>query len=656
MSLMALHEDSPLSDYVYFPIVDINAETLQSLGASFTWSPVGDNDDRIFRFNFSNDNLYTAIGANMPRQRSSAGCIMKNRNVWENVQGVYERSDTIMTDIEVGTKPDDFDSNIHYMTLTTQTIDNQSYNIYNIKNRGSWSSTAHYYLDESTPENRHARLFYSDGGLSFGVFNAVQYSTSISARYRKFTGFSIAFPASSIATNVVYPLYWGYNGSTFNPNSSGGTGEINGTLWCPYNYVDGSQYVDEVPNYITFFAHIKLNNIDYYGAAVATMSADASDAYPRQITCCMWSSEYWGTSVVPGGDIPTGEWGPTSGQAGGSDGTWDYSSEEIPEQTTSYLPSAIGTGSVVKCYKLNSTNVQNLSERLYNANDSLWQSWTNKLYNPMAAVVSLHYLPAVFSWPIGDSGTVSLAGITLDVTGDYPAVSGYIQTDQWRESPTYTLDVERLADSFLDYSPYTQMALHLPFCGVVPIDPSTVTGGSIAVKYRCDAITGNVAARITCTDQFGSSTVLYGTGNCSYPLPLVGKTGGAMGLSAIPGLATGLAGIATGNILMAASGGYQAITSTIQDASTQTSVQSIPTTMSPMLDLCLWLEIKRAIPSTPEDKQEIQGIPANITVVLQELSGTGFTQISDVHVENIKDATQGEKEEIERLLKEGVIL
>lgn len=663
MAIMALHEDGPLSDYVYFPIVEINAETLQALGASFTWSPVGDNDDRIFRFNFSNDALYTAIGTNMPRQRSADGCIMKNRNVWENVQGVFQRTDTIMTDIEVGTKPDDFDSNIHYMTLTTQTIDNQAYNIYNIKNRGGWSATAHYYLDESTPENRHARLFYADGGLSFGVFNALQYSTSISARYRKFTGFAAAFPASSVGSNVVYPLYWGYDGSTFNPNSSTGGGATNATQWTPYNYIDGSAYVDEQQNYVTFFAHIRLNNIDYYGAAVATMSADSVDAYPRQITCCMWAAEYWGTSIIAGGEIPAGQWGPESGQAGGTGGTWDYTSDIVPLQSVDDLPTTISVGSVIKCYGIDSANMNALAERLYNSESNIWTAWSNKLYNPSAAIIALHYLPTIFSgdYDAENLSRVSFAGQTMDRTADYDPVNGYLQYNQWRNSPLFSLSVPALADSFLDYAPFTRMSLHVPFCGVLPIDPSAVTGGTITVYFRCDAISGAVSARVECVDKFGNSTISYMIGNCAYQIPIAGRTGGAAGLSALAGLGSAAAGVGlimSGNFAGGGAailgGSISALANTARDEATQAAVSNVSGNVAPILDLCLWFEISRSVPSTPADKQALQGVPANTTVQLLQLSGTGYAEISEIHLENIP-ANRGELEEIETLLKNGVI-
>lgn len=651
MSLMALHEDGPLSDYVYFPVIELNADTIQSLGASFTWSPVGDNGDRIFRFSVTNDNIYTALGANMPRQRSSNGCIMQNRNVWENVQGVYERTDTVMTDIEVGTKPDDFDSNVHYMTLTTQTIDDQPYNIYNIKNRGGWSASTHYYLDESSPENRHVRLFYTDGGLSFGVFNALQYTTSLAARYRKFTGFAIPFPASSVATSVVYPLYWGYNGSTFNPNASSGGGATSATNWCPYYYLDGSANVDVQQNYITFFVHTRINNVDYYGVAVSKMSSDESDAYPQSISCCFWASEYWGASVVPGGDTPSGQWGPSSAQGGGQ-GTWDYTTETVPEVDTTYLPTFGTANGGVKMYYTDNANINNLAARLYNADDVIWQYWSNKYFNPQQGILGLHYLPSVFVHQDSETQVLVRLGIIELSAGDYPAVRGYIQSNQYVDSPTYTLNVPALSDSYMDYLPYTSMTLHVPFCGGMDIDPSKVIGGTITVKFRCDISNGNVSARITMTDKFNSSTVNYLIGNCAYDIPILGR--GSSGLMSML-LSSATAGVMATKVnpLLGVAQFAKGI-----GGATNTSSQLIPVSNStmPISDLSLWLEVTRAIPSTPENKQEMRGISANIYRNLITLKGTGYMKASSVHLRNMSQATEQEKTTIKTLLKSGVIL
>ena len=50
---------------------------------------------------------------------------------------------------------------------------------------------------------------------------------------------------------------------------------------------------------------------------------------------------------------------------------------------------------------------------------------------------------------------------------------------------------------------------------------------------------------------------------------------------------------------------------------------------------------------------EIAGTPSNTDVTLSNIKG--FTVIRDIHLNFIDSATQSEKDEIERLLKEGVV-
>jgi hypothetical protein len=55
----------------------------------------------------------------------------------------------------------------------------------------------------------------------------------------------------------------------------------------------------------------------------------------------------------------------------------------------------------------------------------------------------------------------------------------------------------------------------------------------------------------------------------------------------------------------------------------------------------------------PKNFKQIKGYQSNITAVLSSLSG--YTEVDFIHLENVK-ATDTELEEIETLLKEGVII
>ena len=649
MAHMKLHEDFPDTDLLYFPIYDIDFSYMSDLRSPNVY-PTGN-------LNFTWDGAVSAdaFPTNMPRVKTAAGNISTNRNIWVENDGVYERENTDMTGVQVGVKPDDFDSmrwRYYSMSVHGDTV----HRVYSpVTTTVNWSSSINYYRDDSAPENRMNRIFYAENGLGFSINNG----SYVYGDPRRYTGLCLYHYGVSPAAIYVHPYYWHYNrGGTktlFNfryisynpPQQDAGVGTIGGAA-----LTSGTANLETALPCINVFVRFEHDGVRYAGIMICKMSDETESATPVSCYIRALPIEMWGDSITEN-DYPEYNSGTESAQQGGINGTWSYSSGTVPEIPTSVLPSVLVTGGAVKVWSIDAVNMTNLAARLYNSASSLWAAWENKLYSPSSAIVALHFLPYIFN---GDTtsaeSTVSLAGISLDASGSYEAVTAIRQNTQWRESSEYTLSVSRIADNFSDYAPYTKMILHIPFCGTMPINPSAVTGGEIRVKFRCDAITGNVSARITTRDRFGAESVCYALGNCGYSIPIMGKQGGAVGASIVGGLIS-LAGAGTG---VGAIGALAGIASGVVRESAESTQQITPTgNASPLLDLALWLEISRAIPSNPAQMQTIKGIPANITTRLESLKNTGFCRVAEIHLEGIA-ATSEELAEIERLLKQGVIL
>lgn len=648
MAQMKLHEDFPDSDLLYFPIYDIDFSYMAAERAPTIYTATG-----ALNYSWPGAVDRAAFPENMPHVKTAAGNICTNRNIWVETGGVYEREDTDMTGVQVGVKPDDFDTmRWRYYSLTVS--GDTPHRFYNaVTTTATWSSSINYYRDDSAPENRMNRIFYAENGLGFGVNNGVY-----GADVRRYTGLCYYHYGASSTSNFVVPYYWHYNRGgaatiwNFRLGTANAQDALDGMIGGAAAGTTGTANTENMLPCINVFVRFDHDGVTYAGIMICKMSDETENATPVSCFIRALPVEMWGASITEN-DYPEYNSGDESEQQGGINGTWDYSSGTVPEIPVSVLPSVLVTGSAVKVWSIDAVNISNLAARLYNSASSLWQAWENKLYSPSSAIVALHFLPWIFN---GDTtsaeSVVSLAGISLDASGGYSAVTAIRQNTQWRESAEYTLSVSRIADNFSDYAPYTKMILHIPFCGTMPINPSAVTGGQIRVKFRCDAITGNVAARITTRDRFGAESVCYALGNCGYSVPIMGKQGGAVGASIVGGLIS-LAGAATG---VGAIGALAGIASGVVRESAESTQQITPTgNASPLLDLALWLEISRSIPSNPAQLQTLKGIPANITTKLDSLRNTGFCRVSEIHLDGIA-ATKEELAEIERLLKQGVLL
>lgn len=676
MSLMSLHEDSPISDYVRFPIIEIDSSVFRSLSGAYLtpWQDVGmyPYGHRIAMRCLNNQSLYTALSTDCPRNVMDDGSIIKNRNVWENVQGVYQRSETEVQRMTVGQRPADWGTSTHYFTQSISTpstsIPNQ-YLCYNfVSPYATFDSSVQYYKDISAKEKRMSRTFYSDAGLVFTVFSGGRITSGSSGR--KYVNACSMYGNSQYNSDYFYKnVFWSFDNKVLNPPyntdadySNVARDAIVGETINPetQSYSTAiAPYTTTLPSFETVvpavmcFVHTKYNNVDYYGIAYIRFNSEEPDAIPTHLLAFLFPVGFWGSSIIAGGTTPTGQWGPVSGQAGGS-GTWDNtddsSSINVPLPIAS-LPNALTVGGL-HAYLMTETMLDKLSGLMYNPTtfNNFWSKWLNQKFNPISGIISIHKLPFALQ-PTGTETFVRIAGAVLDATymSDLGACLGDLISSQYTETPEYTVALPEYFGSFYDYDPYTKCYLHLPACGIVKISANEILAGSVAVKYRCDILTGNVCAIVKTTDRNSVIKTHFVTGNCAYKLPFIGRDDG--GVDNLVSLISGGISLLSGNVAGAIGAGKS-----IAEREHNTTITGDCTgNLTPLSDLKLWLEVVRVVPSTPENKQAMQGIPANVYSLLYTISGTGYAEIETVHLENIANATPEEIAEIESILKNGAV-
>lgn len=264
-----------------------------------------------------------------------------------------------------------------------------------------------------------------------------------------------------------------------------------------------------------------------------------------------------------------------------------------------------------------------------------------------------------------------------------------------------TIFVSEFWGNFLDYSPHTQMQLYLPWgTGFVSIDPNDIMNagfglsgtGTLSVKTNVDLSRGmcvhNVIANNTVIGSY--------SGSCGRQIPITGSdyaskqvamAGAAIGTMVAGAASAGLGAHAasTGRNIFgeppsdiarrhmtessikadifeseATAVGRMAIKPAIASAAalavSPPSVSRSGSFQEGAGSLSIqepYLIISRPKISIPEGYGHYYGYPSNITSVLRDL--TGYTEVGSIHIEGIP-ATSKEIEEIEMLLKGGVIL
>lgn len=185
------------------------------------------------------------------------------------------------------------------------------------------------------------------------------------------------------------------------------------------------------------------------------------------------------------------------------------------------------------------------------------QGLNNVIYDMKNIIVSC------IAIPYNPTKTVLIGGLTVDTTvllSDAYYVANRLVHVLQGVTCSFTVPDPTGLDvhSYLDHAPYTTGVLYLPYVGVVPLDIDIFADNQqFIVDMYLDICTGDMIYRISKTT--GDYVATY-QGNCATQIPVSGSSFNnpmgalASGISAIGGIAQGVAGIASGNAALIGSG------------------------------------------------------------------------------------------------------
>lgn len=268
----------------------------------------------------------------------------------------------------------------------------------------------------------------------------------------------------------------------------------------------------------------------------------------------------------------------------------------------------------------------------------LWSSnfveQLKKLFSdPMQAIIGLH---KVYS-PVQTSGQGTIKCGYLD-----SEVPSKLVSEQYITVDCGSVDLQEYFGNVFDYPPYTEVSIYLPFIGIRQLDPSDVMRSTISVKYHIDVLTGACLAEVNVQRDAAGGTLYTFSGDAAVRYPV--SSGSYMGIvSGLIGVATS---VVSGNLLPAL-GGVTSLHTNVDRSGSFTGNAGAMGSKIP------YLIISRPQTAMADQFETLSGYPSNTYTPLSACKG--FTQVKYCHVENL-NATDAEKQEIERLLKEGVIL
>lgn len=252
----------------------------------------------------------------------------------------------------------------------------------------------------------------------------------------------------------------------------------------------------------------------------------------------------------------------------------DYEVADVEEPTeleltdmgitpTNTTPSG-GANTMYSVYKLSETELGDFASWLWSSDilTQLSKAWSN----PMGNIIALQKVYVTL--PTGTSSTIKVGGVESNVSC-MKLNSRYLTVNFG------SVNVEEYFGNMLDYNPYTDIQIYLPFIGVQRLDNSDVMRSIISLKYTVDIFTGDLLAEISCYRDLVAITSYQFTGNCAVAYPYssgsmltrnLGVVSGA-GMLIGAGLGIASAGALTAGALASGIGGLGAIATSKADIS-----------------------------------------------------------------------------------------
>ena len=179
-----------------------------------------------------------------------------------------------------------------------------------------------------------------------------------------------------------------------------------------------------------------------------------------------------------------------------------------------------------KTYILNRDDVEELASVLWTTDQGIldqllhgFAAWFSG--NPIDGIINLMLFPFDVRTKTGSQTTVE----TLRV-GAYDINT--IQCYRLGNAPSarYTLGSftwnSEFGDSFLDYSPYTEAELYIPYFGTIPLSPEHFLNKTIQIDLVVDFTNGSATAIVFVKENNAMHPVIYKNGTIAVSIPLTG--------------------------------------------------------------------------------------------------------------------------------------
>lgn len=312
--------------------------------------------------------------------------------------------------------------------------------------------------------------------------------------------------------------------------------------------------------------------------------------------------------------------------------------------------SAIDTG-MLTLFSPTKVQVRDLANYLWNDSSlitSLQKLWTE----PMDSIISFGIIPCNLN------SIKENAASDIHVGNINTGLDAFKLTSQYFHKDFGYVDIPLNWENCLDFEPFCRAQIYLPYIGFVPLRINEIMESKVHLEYWIDCLSGDCIAQIGVEKytkyQVNLRSMLYEYyGNCLIKLPLCSRDFSSFYKNAVMGVVGAASGAIGGSVGGGVSNGVASIVDSFLEGPDIQRSGSYSGSSSAFSCRTPYIVVTKACQQKPENYSKYVGYPSFMTEKLGDL--TGYTVVEGI-IDNTVKATDTEKAEIERLLKEGVIL
>lgn len=398
--------------------------------------------------------------------------------------------------------------------------------------------------------------------------------------------------------------------------------------------------IDTMRCYFSFFAPFSHSRKNEYNIS--------SNVYCHINSGSTYNIVLIGNMIDPA-DVADPEGGAPTGDADGGGGLYDYPYTPIDEPQLPQF-SVCDTG-MVSLYSVNSSQMYQLANKLWSSD--FFDSIIKNFYSPMDNIISLHVIPFVVYG--GTQANIHVGNYDTEIPSNLLATS-YFKLD------CGNISLDGAYKTFADYS-NTEIALYLPYIGIVPLSPDDCMDKTINVKYNIDVFSGACVAyvrslirgRWTVLNQYQGSIV------AQYPITGANYTNVYVGMMSGVAHAVGVGAMLTsaptapnniGNAIGEATGAIQSIMNAKPSFQRSGGISSTAGLMSVQIP---YLIVTKPNFIQGQNFRELKGYVSNLTCRIGDESGFISATVNNEMLTNI-NCTDRERTLIKQALANGVYI